>query len=171
MTQTEFLTTKYLDQCEDGELLRLENGRWAIAVNSSRRALVTFSRGHVPTFIGADDTEALTMREGSCCSYGKNFRVLPEYAGSCEVWNVSTKINHAPGGLIYCTPQRQGAKTEPFLVVAQKEGSPAFLNLSTFTPVEEPSGYRARFANWGIWMILPSLPDQPTRLFEYGQEA
>jgi hypothetical protein len=123
-----------------------------------------------------------------CLSYGKEYDLLPEYGGPCEVFDVSG-LAVEPGTLLYARPhgpgettnrylmartmlvRRRAVGTGPFLVTQETErfvtaGPLSGLNLDQFTLGGEPGGDRAGFKGWSIWMML----HRPMKVFEYGQE-
>jgi hypothetical protein len=155
-----FLSVKYLEHCEPGELIRAffsQNGQWAIvgyvedALKQRAQIVIVLSGDQGPWYVSPTDIAQQTALP--CLSYGKKFGLLPAYTARCD-----------PIG---------GDATNDRYLVAEAIGPiprPTFLNLDTFkvTP-GEPGGNRAVFKRWSIWMTLPSRPDRPSEVFEFGQ--
>ena len=186
------LTMKFLEHCEPGELVRARFGpnvEWGIVAHRQQeKRVVVISGENAPWYL--DEQGAVLP----CLSYGKEYDLLPEYGGPCEVFDVSS-LAVEPGTLLYARPQGPGETTDRYLIARMMlvhvrpiggntgayllttetkrfvtAGPLSSLNLDKFTLGGEPGGNRAGFKRWSIWMKLPPGPDHPMKVFEYGQE-
>jgi hypothetical protein len=169
MAERPILTVKFLEHCESGELVRaffLQNGQWGIVgyqeANHRRKVVVVISGKNAPFLI--EDTENVS----ACLSYGKDYALLPEFGGACEVLSAKGVLNDA-ATLIYACPVGRDGTTERYLMATTGKGTRVAFSLDQFKVFGEPGGNRAIFKQWSIWMMLPLRPDRPTKIFEYGE--
>ena len=164
------LTVKFLEHCEPGELIRVsfvpDSGSWGIvgyvqANGGPKKVVVIISGANTPRLV--NEIEFATNAHVVCLSYGKDYLLLPRYDGACEVVSAQGVFAHAPT-LIFACPIGISS-TERYLI-----GTSFAFNLEQFNVGGQPGRNRAGFNHWSIWKKLPSHPDQPTKIFEYGQQ-
>ena len=169
------MNVKFLEHCKPGELVRARFGpnvEWGIvgyegANSQQQRRVVVISGDNSPWCLNPEDAVS------ACLSYGKEYDLLPEYGGPCEVFNAQGPAFAHAGMLVYACPSAGTGTTDSYLI-ARATGrfeSLIFLNLEQFRVIgSEPGGNRAGFKRWSIWMMLPPHPDHPRKVFEYGQD-
>lgn len=171
------LTVKHLEHCEPGELVRAffsEEGQWAIIghIDGQRvHSAVVISGSKGPFFVKAEGFHDLGSQ--ACLSYGKDYQIVPNYDGPCELTGlgVGTPSNE-PGTLVYARALTSGAETERYLIAGGDHRATITMDLQTFrvtAPGGGPGGNRADFKAWSIWMKLPPRFTEPTRLFQHGK--
>ena len=161
------LNLKSIKDCQPGELVRapLMGVDWGIITripNTAGNDVVVLDKVNgAVSFRDLHDAQ-----EGCCLSYGKDYQLLPEYGGPCQVVNVGGP-SFGAGNLIYARVVGQlDATTERYL---KADGS-YILSLTDFmVRASAIGGIRAAFNNWSIWMKLPSDPDQLTKIFQFGE--
>jgi hypothetical protein len=169
------MNVKFLEHCKPGELVRARFGpnvEWGIvgyegANSQQQRRVVVISGDNSPWCLNPEDAVS------ACLSYGREYDLLPEYGGPCEVFNAQGPAFAHAGMLVYACPSAGTGTTDSYLI-ARATGrfeSLIFLNLEQFRVIgSEPGGNRAGFKRWSIWMMLPPHPDHPRKVFEYGQD-
>jgi hypothetical protein len=170
------LTVKHLEHCEPGELVRAsfnESGQWAIIGHMDGQRVhsaVVISGSEGPFFVNAQSFHDLGSHP--CLSYGKDYQIVPNHGGPCELSGPSHgKPSNKPGTLVYARALTSGAETERYLIAGGDHRATIIMDLQTFrvaAPDGGPGGNRADFNGWSIWMALPPRPDPPTKLFQYG---
>jgi hypothetical protein len=154
------MNVKFLEHCKPGDLVRARFGpnvEWGIVgyegVNSQQqRRVVVISGDNSPWCLNPEDAVS------ACLSYGREYDLLPEYGGPCEVFNAQGPAFAHAGMLVYACPSAGTGTTDSYLI-ARATGrfeSLIFLNLEQFRVIgSEPGGNRAGFKRWSIWMMLP----------------
>ena len=173
MTSRPFLTlsTKTLNRCEPGELIRFFSRDWALVVNGG--SAIALTGPHAPELRNLGDTP--------CLSYGKEFELLPEYGEACEV--LDAKKTTIPAGTLIYAQGPSGETTERYLLATSEpyllSAEPPFpsrhrwrVDLEKFVIGQgEVEGICAAFKRWSIWAMVPSCPSRPTKIFEFGGQT
>jgi len=156
------LKVKLLEFCDPGELVSID-GRWAILAHGPEgKCLVFLSGDGAPQRINVKDVPT------PCLSFGKAFRLLPDFSSDCDM-----VTPFARGALYYASRDGKGSSVSRHLaVIAQESGIRMFLRLDDWvyaSDVGVPQGaHFASFQRWRLWMDLPPQRDA-TLLHAHGE--
>lgn len=173
--QKPFVTieAKLLEHCEAGELVRGNFSKnkeenvvdWAIVAQDNK--VVVLPGKNSPLYV--DKSKDFKQQ---CLSYGKQFRLLPEYMKPPIMGPTFQS------GTLICARSQVDAETSWYLLGAEpvkyltSPDSPSYgrryFNISDFGLLtSEPGGLCAAFEDWAIWAWLPTHPNHMTKLYAY----
>jgi hypothetical protein len=150
---------KEMSLCEAGELMRLENGDWAIMANGQG--------AHVKQAVVISSVAAPSIQNKMtwCLSYGKDFTLVPDHTGPFEI--VANVGPHEGGELMFAREFGQGHTpiTKRYLAIADHQ--PLYLRLDDFAIASSANSVSlARFKKWTLLKQFPSFRD-PLELVSY----
>ncbi len=155
---------KWLEHCEQGELIRGQIHRdieWAIVGASSREVMqvVILSGADAPYWLNAYSPGQMGIPQILCLSYGKEFRVIPNY---------SSEMNWDEAGAFAILDDGYGILVGG--LPGEFPGSGQALrhfNLKTHVVEGQPGGNISLLKGWSIWKDNLTASGEPQKLFEF----
>lgn len=155
---------KILKECETGELVRgdfraPDNIDWGIVAQD--RCVVVVSGADAPRRLDYTANDRLFGLR--CLSYGKQFKVLPDYTAPFTI------ADNFPDGTLICARALQGDIQSVWYLSGTRD-TPShywYFNLDDFGAMRAAESVRAGFADWAIWAWLPSDPYHLTKLYAH----